>query len=26
VIQEGQPMVLTPGEAARPASEFTELP
>jgi ribose 5-phosphate isomerase A len=26
VIQGGQPMVLTPGEAARPAGEFTALP
>ena len=26
VIQGGQPMVLKPGEAARPASEFTDLP
>ena len=26
VVQGGAPMVLKPGEAARPASEFTELP
>lgn len=26
VIQHGQPMVLKPGEAARPAAEFAELP
>ncbi|RZK16994.1 MAG: ribose-5-phosphate isomerase A, partial [Hymenobacter sp.] len=26
VIQSGQPMVLKPGEAARPASEFDALP
>ena len=26
VIQSGQPMVLKPGEASRPASEFTALP
>jgi ribose 5-phosphate isomerase A len=26
VIQNGQPQVLKPGQAARPASEFTELP
>lgn len=26
VIQQGQPMVLKPGEAPRPASEFAELP
>jgi ribose 5-phosphate isomerase A len=26
VIQGGQPMVIKPGEAARPASEFTALP
>jgi ribose 5-phosphate isomerase A len=26
VVQGGQPLVLKPGQAARPASEFTELP